>query len=455
MGQTVPVVMLSDIHFDPYHDPGKFAQLKAAPASGWAAILAAPDTPTQAADLAALQKTCKNKGMDPAYGLLTSALNAAKAQQPQPLFVTFSGDLLAHKFDCSFKTLAPAATEADYSAFTSKTAEFVALQLHAAFPKSPVYLALGNNDSGCEDYREDIDSSFLKTDAKSFAADALDKANSEAILHEFSHEGDDSVLLPAPFKNTRLLMLQDIFESKRFTGCNGEKNSAGEKAQIAWLRAQLTAARAAHEKVWVMAHIPPGVDPYSTFTNKQNKCGGEPEMFLDSEAFADTLTDFADVIKLAIFGHTHMDEMRVYSSAVGTVPGKLVPSISPVNGNNPTFTVAQFDAAAAVLKDYTVYVASNKTGVDETWSLEYMYSKTYNMPDFSGASAAKLAAAFRADSEGSSPMSSAYQNFYVAGGVGMSGNLKAAAMQLVWPTYACSMSEAHKSGFESCICPAK
>ena len=447
--------MLSDIHFDPFHDPGKFTQLNASPASAWDAIFAAPDTPTQAADFAALGKTCKTKGIDTPYPLLVSSLHAEQDAQPKPVFITVSGDLMAHKFDCRYKTLAPKSTEADYSAFAAKTVEFVALSLHKTFATSPIYFALGNNDSGCEDYREDAGSSYLKADAASFAADALSKPNSESILKDFPAVGDDGVLLPAPFKHTRLLVVQDIFESKKYLACNGDKNESAEKQQIDWLRTQLTAARAAHENVWVMAHIPPGIDPYTTFTNKQNTCGGEPEMFLDSEAFANTLTDFADVIKLALFGHTHMDEMRVYTSAKGSVPGKLVPSISPVNGNNPAFTIAQIDAPAATLKDYTVYAASNQTGIDTRWAEEYIYSKAYAMPDFSGASAAQLSAGFLADAVGASDTSHAYQRFYFVGGTGMAANVKAAAMQTVWPTYACSIAQAHKDGFKACLCPAK
>jgi sphingomyelin phosphodiesterase acid-like 3 len=203
-----------------------------------------------------------------------------------------------------------------------------------------------------------------------------------------------------------------------------------------------------------MAHIPPGIDPYSTFTNKQNKCGGEPEMFLSSESFANTITDFADVIKLALFGHTHMDEMRSYTGPRGSVPGKLVPSISPVNGNNPAFTLAQVNPLTATLQNYTVFVASNITGFDTKWSEEYSYSKTYSLPDFSGASSAKLAAGFLADKPGTTPNSIAYEKFYVSGGAGLAANVKAAAMQLVWPTFACGIAEAHKDGYKTCLCPA-
>lgn len=450
--QNVPVIMLSDIHFDPFHDPLKFALLTATPVEKWQPILDAPPSATQAVDYAALSKTCKGKGVDTPEALLNSALAAMQLKEPHPLFVTVSGDLMGHQFDCRFEQLNPEGTAADYSDFAAKTVAYVSLRLHVAYPQSPIYFALGNNDSGCKDYHEDPNSAFLHADAKSFSADALSKFNAQVILREVSQAGDYNIALPAPFTHTHLLVLQDIFESKRYATCNGRPNESTGEQQIAWLRAQLTAARRAHEKVWVMAHIPPGIDPYTTFMNKQNKCGGEPEMFLSSESFANTLTDFADIIKLALFGHTHMDEMRVYTGTGGSVPGKLVPSISPVNGNNPAFTVARVDPTTAILKDYSVFAASNPAG--DKWTEEYSYSKTYGLADFSGTSTAKLAAGFLADKTGSSHTSTAYESFYLVGGTGISANVKAAAMQLVWPTYACSIANAHKEGFKACLCPA-
>jgi len=453
--QNVPVFMLSDIHFDPFHDPGKFAQLQSAPAAQWLAILSAPDTPAAAADFAALQKTCKMRGIDTPFSLLTSSLKAEQTAQPQPAFVTVSGDLLAHKFDCRFQQLAPKASEADYSAFASKTVDFVALELHTAFPQSPVYFALGNNDSGCGDYKEDPNSTFLKADAQSFAAD-IDKPNIHAVLTEFPHEGDYNAVLPAPFHNTRLIVLQDIFESKRFTACSNAKDPRAESEQIAWLRTQLNTARAHHEHIWIMAHIPPGVDAYSTISDNRDVCGGkQAEMFLDSSAFADAITDFPDVIRLVLLGHTHNDEMRIYSSALGKIPGKLVPSITPVNGNNPAFTVAQVDPKTATLVDYAVTSASNQTGIDTKWSEEYRYSTTYNLPDFSAASAAKLLGDFSADKSGTSNASHAYERFYFVGdpAAGLSSSVKAAAMQLIWPAYACSITRVTEADYRRCMCP--
>jgi sphingomyelin phosphodiesterase acid-like 3 len=457
---TVPAFLLSDIHLDPFHDPAKFERLRSAPATGWAAILYAPASPTQAVDFNHLQTACNAKGVDTPPALLQSSLHAAHQQQPHPVFITVSGDLLAHQFDCRFHTLAPSATADDYETFAAKTVAFVALQLRETFPGSPIYFALGNNDSGCKDYREDPDSSFLQADAASFSADALTPANRYAILHDFPQFGDYAITLPAPIAHTRLIVLQDIFESKKYTSCNGTSSVDAAAQQIAWVRTQLTAARAAHEHVWVMAHIPPGIDAYSTFARHRDVCAGQdPEMFLASDALATTLSEFPDVIRLVLFGHTHMDELRVYTSSDGTsIPAKLVPSITPVNGNNPAFTLAAIKPATATLQDYTIYSASNQTGVQTTWSEEYRFSTTYHLPDLSGPSLAKLTGSFVSDKSGASATSKAYQQFFYVGAPdvaqGISASIKAAAMQVVWPTYACAITHADTAGFRTCACPA-
>jgi sphingomyelin phosphodiesterase acid-like 3 len=456
---TVPALLLSDIHLDPFRDPAKFAALRVAPATGWAAILYGPASSTQTAEFLHLQETCGAKGIDTPPALLQSSLHAARKQQPHPVLVTISGDLLVHQFDCRFHTLAPHATDAEYSAFASKTVAFIALQLRETFPQSPIYFALGNNDSGCNDYGEDRDSDFLHAAAANFAAGVLSPANRSAILHEFPHLGDYTVTLPAPIRDTRLIVLHDIFESRRYAKCSGTPSNDASTEQVTWLREQLTAARAAHQHVWVMAHIPPGIDAYSTFTKHRNVCGGKsPEMFLGSEALANTLTDFPDVIRLALFGHTHMDEFRAYTTPDGTIPGKLVPSITPVNGNNPSFTIAAIEPTTATLKDYTVYSANNQTGIDTTWGEEYRFSTTYHLPNLSGASLEKLTTSFVDDKSGTTDASHAYQQFFYVGDTGAAKTIKAAmnaaAMQIVWPAYACAITHADAASFRTCACPA-
>ena len=70
------VLMMSDTHFNPFHDPAKVKQLVEAPAGKWEEVLASPDSPTQAQDFEALRIECKLRGIDTPYSLFTSAIQA-------------------------------------------------------------------------------------------------------------------------------------------------------------------------------------------------------------------------------------------------------------------------------------------------------------------------------------------------------------------------------------------
>lgn len=443
--------MLSDLHFDPLYDPAKLADLRHAPITEWPAILSRPDSATRVNTFAELQSGCGVRGADSPWPLVLTSLREARQHQPRPLFVTVSGDLLAHGFICKFRKLTPSASPVESSAFAAKTVAFVAQQLHDAFPSAPVYFALGNNDSGCGDYMETPESAFLKAAEVSFAVNIPD-AERSSFGGSFSRRGDYSVVLPAPMHNTRLIVLQDIFESTHYRECNGEGSTAPAADQIAWLRAQLTKARQNGEQVWVMAHIPPGVDVYTAYHRYLFAPGEacnvrQPQMFLSSPALGDTLAEFGDIVRLAIFAHTHMDEIKLLAGPNGTaVPVKLVPSISPINGNDPSFIVAQVSPQTAILKDYEVYTASNAQGAD--WGREYRFSEVYHLPDFSANSVQQLTSALIADKAGEDQTSRAYERYFLSGG----GTFAALGLQRLWPEYSCSLRERDPAAFHRCMC---
>ncbi|MEI9969216.1 MAG: hypothetical protein WDM87_11555 [Terracidiphilus sp.] len=171
------------------------------------------------------------------------------------------------------------------------------------------------------------------------------------------------------------------------------------------------------------------------------------------------MSNYGDVIKLAIFAHTHMDEMRLLKpTEAGAPPGgvavKIVGSISPVNGNNPTFTVAEVDAATAELKDYQVFVASNQTGpdantnsnADKQWSEEYDFTKTYKEPAFTAATVADLVAGFKADPTAQSSTSQSYIKNYGSGGGGTR------AIGAFWQPYTCALRNDGADAFRECVC---
>jgi sphingomyelin phosphodiesterase acid-like 3 len=441
---AVQALFVSDIHFDPFWDPAKATRLASAPVAEWKGILAAPEPADRQAQWEAVEKKCPTRGEDTNDRLLISSLHAIRERAASAKFAVVSGDLIAHSFPCKFAAVFPGANPGDYRAFVEKTIEFVMGSLRETLPGVPVYAELGNNDSDCADNWLDANSDFLSALGQTMIAD-LPAAERGTALKDFAAEGDYSAKLPAPMKNARMLALDDLFLARKYQSCGGKADAAPAEAQIAWLKAQLDAARQNKEQVWVMAHIPPGVDAYATASKGLDLCAeGKAQMFLSSNALNETLAAYSDVIRLVIFGHTHMDELRLLAGAGSAgIATKLVASISPVDGNNPSFTVAQIDAATATLKDYRVIAASDNTGT--AWSEEYDFDQAYNEPAFTAANLGNLITGFKDDP---GAKTSASQNYIRSYGTGMG----AKELSLFWPLYVCSLTNNQAEPFRGCVC---
>lgn len=254
--RTFPALLVSDIHFDPFHDPAKVQQLIAAPVSQWSSILSAPASPNQEQAFAALQTTCHARGVDTPYILLHSSVQAMRSQQPDARFMTVSGDLIAHSFSCRYATLLPGSTQGDYQAFVLKTLSFVMGELRASYPGVPVYVALGNNDTACGDYRLDTGSEYLAKAAR-IVVEGLPKSQRQQALKVFAKGGYYSLTMGAPMRSTRLIIVNDIFLSPKYSTCAGRSDLAAADEEMTWLQEQLAEARRTRQKVWVMGHIPP------------------------------------------------------------------------------------------------------------------------------------------------------------------------------------------------------
>ncbi|HEX4757963.1 MAG TPA: metallophosphoesterase [Terracidiphilus sp.] len=450
----VPALLISDIHFDPFHDPAKVKQLAAAPVADWRTILSTAPSPDQQQGFDALQQKCNSRGVDTPFALLRSSLQAMRRQQPDAKFMVVSGDLIAHAFTCRYAAAFPGAPSGDYEAFVEKTLSFVMGELRAEFPGMPVYAALGNNDTGCGDYQLDGGSDFLAKSGK-IIAEGLPPSEQQQAIKDFAAGGYYSVTMAEPMKDTRLIVVNDLFLSPKYRTCTGHKgDSAAIAAQMSWLKQELQQAQLSRQRVWVVGHIPPGIDSYSTLSKFRDVCGGQdPVMFLSSDKLADLMVDYADIVKLAIFAHTHMDEVRLLESDGAdaksaldhSVAVKMIPSISPVDGNNPSFTVAHVNPSSATIDDYVVISASNQTGIATNWTKEYDYAQTYHQSQFSPSAVADLIAKFHADHGANTAPSEAYLRSYFVGDRSM-------LLSPFWPQYVCALDSYTAKGYAACVC---
>jgi sphingomyelin phosphodiesterase acid-like 3 len=446
--------MMSDLHFDPFHDPAKVPLLVKAPLSQWKSILATPQSPDQPVRFAAIQEACNAKeSMDTPYALLQSSLTAAKAQAPKAGFITVSGDLLVHDLDCRYRAAMglPASTTDDQSlsaAFAEKTTVFVMNQVEATFPNIPVYMALGNNDSRCNHNRMDSHDEYLRSSAAAVLAGlrGVNAAEKALALRTYQSAGYYAVTMPTPMQHTRLIVVDDIYMMPKYTNCEAAEDNKGEQEQSTWLQKELESAHQKNQRVWLLGHLPPTVNADSSLSAKGSFCAtGKTVRFQATDDLASQIMANADTIKLGIFGHTHMDELHLLRGASASVPVKVIASVSPVDGNLPSFTVGIVDPASATLADYSVYKASNTTGVETLWAQEYSFNATYSEAGFSSASLSDLIDRMHADKKGTGKESRAYQEHFLKGSSGKK-------LSPSWPGYVCSLDNATAQRFKSCVC---
>lgn len=468
---NVPALFLSDIHFDPLRDPVKAPRLDDAPVDQWAAILASPPSPTQEADYAAINKLCPIKPLvDPSDQLFRSALTAihTQASATHARFAVLSGDVIAHQYDCRYKLLFPKSTHAQFLSFVEKSEEYVISNLRTALPNIPIYITLGNDDTGCHDNSLNPRQDDFLAFATHLVADALPKPDQAGALRTLPH-GYYSASLPAPIARTRILVLDDVYQMATYKTCSAQANpnappdpaaQDAQNAQLAWLAAQLKQVRRLHQQAWVLAHVPPGVNPWSSYNSHADICiGAPPTVYLSDDRFNDLLAANADIVRLALFGHSHTDELRLLKptstspsdqSSTPGVPAKILPSISAVFSELPSFTLARVDSHTATLKDYTVVMASNSTGIGTIWAPTYSFADTYRLPEFSAATLAPLIAEFQSDPTAAKPESQAYIREYRH----YFFDDHSVLIQDRWPGYACATDHISAASFTPCACAA-
>ena len=160
------------------------------------------------------------------------------------------------------------------------------------------------------------------------------------------------------------------------------------RATLAWLEAELAAAKEAQERVWLLYHIPPGIDGYATL--RQGACPGTMIPMWDQAyagPFLALMRRYADTVAASFAGHTHMDDFRLIGDAEGRYGFALItPAVSPIFGQNPAFRTVIYDAAGGIL-DQTTYGLTNLPqataaagGVPPEWRAEYTFTRQWSLP---------------------------------------------------------------------------
>jgi sphingomyelin phosphodiesterase acid-like 3 len=371
---------LSDIHFDPLADKTLVDKLAAAEPAQWADILDGGS------------KKFASYRSDANWPLFSSVLEAARSVQPKAAFTLVTGDLLVHHFREQFDASATVHDDEAFRRFVRKSMEFVGLELKRFSPGTPVFIALGNNDDECGDYSIQANGPFLQDTAKVVSDSG-----------SYLQYGSYSALLPG-IKNHRIIVLDTVFLSPRYRdACGHGTDDVGDKL-MRWLASQLEAAKSHREKVWLMYHIPPGIDAFATARAKGTVTLLWKEAYVNR--FLALLAQYSDVVGPNFAGHIHVDDFRLLDKSVVI----LNPAVSPITGQNPSFRLVTFGSHGS-LKDQSTYVLTNAK-----WQLEYAFDKTWHLRGLNAQSYAKLFGQIETSSEETTKWINLYSTSNPAGG---------------------------------------
>jgi len=173
-------------------------------------------------------------------------------------------------------------------------------------------------------------------------------------------------------------------------------------------------------------------------------------MYLSSEKMADALVDSADVIELAIFAHTHMDETHLLRNdgqsgkSVAVRWSRRSRRSTEIIHPSPLPRSIHHRPRSRITKSSP---RSNQTGVDAAWSEEYDFARSYHEAEFTSSSVSQLIVGFAADPGAKTQASQNYiQDFSV-------GYLSP-VLTMFWPEYVCTLSNHTQQAFKACVCPA-
>ena len=323
-------------------------------------------------------------------------------QDDKPEFIVYTGDIPAH-YNCTHPhCYLPDSERGPHNKNIATVLDD--LRSLSQAHDTPLFYAPGNNDGLAGDYWSFTDSGHQPATPTELSPDpqnpypALDtdaqcSANSSGACMEANPHPEFGYYAVRPVPGLRIVALNSIILGHKYYSADGTTQLEAGNNQMKWLAGQLAAAKAAatQQKVWIIMHIPPGLDAYAVNSSScpahpspseamwahlpRPDVGAQPQYWQDR--FIQMLDAFDDTITGLFYGHTHMDELRrIYDAGNSEVTHVAfsAPGITPNHDNNPGFKVFSFDSTnMAPLSFITHY----RTPSDADW-MQYSSTDAYS-----------------------------------------------------------------------------
>jgi predicted MPP superfamily phosphohydrolase len=429
-GPTGDIAHISEIHFDPFYDATLVAQLIKADAKDWESIFKT----SKITDFGTVNQSETN------YNLLVSFLEDMSNTSNRLDFIIFTGDFIAHDFIQKFTANRQPGDSPDD--FILKTFTFMASMFNKYFPDTPVYFALGNNDSYSGDYAVKPGGTFLKDTAALLSDKLLKSDANRKMLAETYPQGGYYKIIPPGTENNLIISLNSILFSVNRS--NPAANDPAEK-ELIWFEEELKKARRDEQKVWLLLQAPPGANVFASVQTNSFRPFWKEKY---NTRFIELLEAYASEITASFCGHTHMDDFRLLldtqtkTKAVAFI--SICPAISPQFGNNPGYRRMTYSRQLFALKDYVVYYLDTEI-TDPTalqWQEEYTFSHAYGQTDITVETLFTLYNSLDTNPE----LRKTYMTFY-----NVSNKKSPRKIDTSWKAYWCGIANWTQTDFNICV----
>jgi len=297
-----------------------------------------------------------NYHCDSPAALVESALLAMKRLNPNPDFIVWTGDSAPHWWN-------PVPSE-DYILNVTKS---VFTRLDKLFPSVAIIPALGNHDSSPPDQFPQYNPEdkvkpeyYMKLWRKGAYGDHIN--DTEARENFLKCGFYSKVVSPSnSSKKLKFIVLNtNMYYHDNFTK---GKDPCG---QLDWLNRTLDSVDIDKEKVFIVAHVPPG--SFERQPGKPNFNSPEDHNTDINNKFVQIVSDpkYSNKISAHLYGHLHTDTFRVFMDratrrdpvGVAFMAGSVTPVVwahGEVVGVNPTIRSVEYSDEDATVMDYWEY----------------------------------------------------------------------------------------------------
>jgi len=357
------VLIVADVHLDPFDRKEFVDELAAAPIEQWENIFSRG----------------ANAGRPSSYGhdangaLFLSSLHAMREAMPHPSYVLLAGDLLAHDFHRRFMWTASKNDQAAYRSFVDKTTDFITYELTKTYPHTQIFPTIGNNDGYCGDYSSTPHDAYLAHQAAVWAPFIDPQHRFPDIASTIARGG---YYRAQTASGLRILSLNSVFLAKTYDNSCGDANEHPGDEEMLWLHSIL-ADQMVQPATVLLTHIPLGIDGFKTFFHL-----GFPVPLLTpvyQTALLNEIDNPDHGIATMITGHLHdVGYRQTHEGAKDNKPIVIMPSISPIFGNTPAFTVAWI-SKRGVIDDMAVHRLQSVSTSAATWENVVDFNQRYQL----------------------------------------------------------------------------